>query len=103
MSGASADRMCPGPKRVTLYAAAVIWVAIFGGIALVGLVMLISYGVWLAHKAADVMSEIEVLADRADQLADLLSQIQPPSDLADSARWPSDLIVPEQLQEQPAT
>jgi hypothetical protein len=70
----------------------VIWVAVFGGIALVGLVMLISYGVWLAHKAADVMSEIEVLADRAGQLADLLSQIQPSPDLVDSAGLHSDLI-----------
>jgi hypothetical protein len=81
----------------------VIWVAVFGGIALVGLVMLISYGVWLAHKAADVMSEIEVLADRAGQLADLLSQIQPASDLDGSAGFHSDLMVAEELQEQPAT
>jgi hypothetical protein len=70
----------------------VIWVAVFGGIALVGLVMLISYGVWLAHKAADVMGEIEVLADRAGQLADLLSQIQPSSDLVDSPGLHNDLI-----------
>jgi hypothetical protein len=81
----------------------VVWVLVFGGIALVGLVMLISYAVWLAHKAADVMSELAVLADRADQLADLLSQVQPPLDPADNARWHSDLIVPEDFQEQTAT
>ena len=80
-----------------------IWVAVFGGIALVGLIMLISYGVWLAHKAADVMSELSVLADRAEQLADLLSQIQPPPASVDSERWHSDLIVPEDLEERPAT
>jgi hypothetical protein len=56
----------------------VVWVLVFGGIALAGLVMLICYGVWLAHKAADVMSEVGVLADRAEQLFDLLAQIQPP-------------------------
>jgi hypothetical protein len=56
----------------------VIWVAVFVGIALAGLVMIIAYGVWLAHKAADVMSEVAVLADRADQLADLVAQIRPP-------------------------
>jgi hypothetical protein len=56
----------------------VVWVFVFGGIALVGLVMLIAYAVWLAHKAADVMSEVQVLADRGDQLAGLLGQIQPP-------------------------
>ena len=86
-----------------VYAAAVVWVAVFGGIALVGLIMLISYGVWLAHKASDVLSEIGVLADRADQLAGLLSQIQPPSDMADPARWHSDLILPEERQERSAT
>jgi hypothetical protein len=81
----------------------VIWVLVFGGIALVGLVVLISYAVWLAHKAADVMSEISVLADRADQLADLLSQIQPPPHRAEYARRHSDLIVPEQFEEYYAT
>ena len=55
-----------------------VWVFVFGGIALVGLIMLVAYGVWLAHKAADVMSEVGVLTDRAEQLADLLAQIQPP-------------------------
>lgn len=55
-----------------------IWVLIFGGIALAGVVMLVAYAVWLAHKAADVMSEVGVLVDRTGQLADLLSQIQPP-------------------------
>ena len=34
--------------------------------------------VWLAHKAADVMSEVVVLGDRAGQLMELLSQIQVP-------------------------
>ena len=80
-----------------------IWVAVFGGIALVGLIMLISYAVWLAHKAADVMSELAVLADRADQLADLLSQIQSPPPPAVSGPWQSEVIVPEQLEEQTTT
>ena len=31
--------------------------------------MLIAYAVWLAHKAADVMSEVQVLADRTGQLS----------------------------------
>jgi hypothetical protein len=56
----------------------VVWVFVFGGIALVGLVMLVAYAVWLAHKASDVMSELTVLAERGDQLAGLLGQIQPP-------------------------
>jgi len=56
----------------------VVWVFVFGGIALAGLIMLIAYAVWLAHKASDVMSELGVLADRGDRLADLLGQIQVP-------------------------
>jgi hypothetical protein len=81
----------------------VTWVLVFGGIALVGLVVLICYGIWLAHKAADVMSELAVLADRADQLAALLSQIQSPPTSDVSDRWNSDLIVVEEVQEWPAT
>ncbi len=55
-----------------------LWVLVFGGIALAGLVMLISYGVWLAHKTADVLSEVAVLGERTGQLGDLLAQIQLP-------------------------
>jgi hypothetical protein len=55
-----------------------IWVVIFAGIAVAGLIMVISYGIWLAHKASDVMSEVGVLGDRAGQLMELLSQIEVP-------------------------
>ena len=54
------------------------WVMIFGGIAVAGLIMVISYVIWLAHKASDVMSEVVVLCDRAGQLMELLSQVQVP-------------------------
>ncbi len=55
-----------------------VWVFVFGGIALAGVVMLVCYGVWLAHKAADVLSEVSVVGDRLGQLADLLAQIETP-------------------------
>ena len=55
-----------------------LWVLVFGGIALAGLAMLVGYAVWLAHKAADVMSEVAVLGERTGQLADLLAQIELP-------------------------
>ena len=54
-----------------------VWVLVFGGIALAGLIMVISYGVWLWHKASDLFSELEMLGTRAGELADLVSQIQP--------------------------
>jgi hypothetical protein len=55
-----------------------VWVIVFGGIALAGVVMLISYAVWLAHKASDVWSEVDMLAVRANELAELVGQIEVP-------------------------
>ena len=55
-----------------------IWVLIFAGIAVAGLVMVVSYAVWLIHKASDLMSEVRVLFDHGDQLATLVGQIQVP-------------------------
>ena len=51
------------------------WVLVFGAIALVGVGMLVAYGVWLAHKTADVMSELDVLATRVAELGDLVAQV----------------------------
>jgi hypothetical protein len=59
------------------------WVLLFGLIALGGLIMVISYAVWLWHKASDLFSEIEMLGQRGEELADLLGQIQPMSDNAE--------------------
>ena len=75
----------------------VVWVFVFGGIALAGLVMLIAYAVWLAHKASDVMSELGVLAERGDQLAGLLGQIQVPELSPAGPGRRSDLIEVEKL------
>jgi hypothetical protein len=56
----------------------VVWVLVFGGIALAGLVMLVCYAVWLIHKASDVMSEVRVLVNRGDQLAAIVGEIEVP-------------------------
>lgn len=53
------------------------WVLLFGAIALGGLIVMISYAVWLWHKASDLFSELEMLATRMEELADLLGQIHP--------------------------
>jgi hypothetical protein len=55
-----------------------VWVIVFGGIGLAGLIMLICYAVWLAHKASDLFSELDMLATRADELAELVAQINVP-------------------------
>jgi hypothetical protein len=56
----------------------VVWVIVFGSIGLAGAIMLICYAVWLAHKASDLFSELEMLAVRADELAGLVAQIEVP-------------------------
>lgn len=62
------------------------WVLIFAGIAIVGLATVVSYGVWLAHKLSDVMSEVEMLGTRAEELGELVGQIrfEPAADSAGS-------------------
>lgn len=79
-----------------------IWVFVFGGIALAGIVMLIAYGVWLAHKTADVMSEVRVLGDRTGQLFELLGQIQPPEPSRALAVRDADLTTSVEVSEYPA-
>ncbi len=56
-----------------------VWVFVFGGIALAGLIMLVCYGVWLAHKASDLYSELEMLGTRASELAALVEGIEMPA------------------------
>jgi hypothetical protein len=55
-----------------------LWVVVFVGIALAGLAMLVAYAIWLAHKTADVFSELHVLGEHAGRLADLLGEIRVP-------------------------
>ena len=69
------------------------WVMIFGGIAVAGLIMVISYVIWLAHKASDVMSEVGVLGDRAGQLMELLSQIEVPERRFDAPDRDDDTLL----------
>ena len=79
-----------------------IWVIVFVGIGLAGLIMLISYAVWLAHKASDLFSELDMLAVRAGELSDLLSQITVP----ESARLPdprNDRTISAQIDQVSAT
>ncbi len=69
-----------------------LWVFVFLGIALAGLIMLICYAVWLAHKTSDVMSELVVLGERTGKIVDLLSQIEVP-DVGGPARAADARIV----------
>jgi hypothetical protein len=69
-----------------------IWVIVFVGIGLAGVLMLISYAVWLAHKASDLFSELDMLAVRAGEFADLVAQIQVPES-ASLPDWRDDRTI----------
>ena len=72
-----------------------IWVIVFGSIGLAGAIMLICYAVWLAHKASDLFSELEMLGVRADELAELVGQINVP-ERAFQPDWHSDRTISSQ-------
>jgi len=71
----------------------VLWVIVFAAIAVAGLVMLVCYGVWLAHKTADVLSEGGGLDDRGAQLGELLGQIQAPQAAREPREADGSLLV----------
>ncbi|MGL5405698.1 MAG: hypothetical protein ACRDAX_02745 [Propionibacteriaceae bacterium] len=54
----------------------IIW--IFCVIALAGLVMLVFYAIWMCHKAADLTSELSMMAKNLQQISELASQIKLP-------------------------
>ena len=62
-----------------------LWVLVFALIALAGLVMLVCYAVWLVHKTADLLSEVQVLGEQAGELADLLGGLGSTPSAATSA------------------
>lgn len=53
------------------------WVLVFAGIALLGLVGLVAYAVWLWHKAEDVLSEVEMVGRQAEEILALMDDIAP--------------------------
>lgn len=55
-----------------------IWIWVYLGIALAGLVMLACFAIWLWRKAVALLAEAGVLMERADELFGLLDQIQLP-------------------------
>lgn len=79
-----------------------VWVIVFLGIALAGLVMVICYAVWLAHKASDVWSEVSMLTDRGDELAQLVGQIRVPERIF-QPDWPTDRRIYAQIDDASAT
>ena len=56
-----------------------VWIAIFGALALAGAVAVSIYAVQLMHRAADVRHEIDVTLDRVGQLRGLVDQLELPA------------------------
>ncbi|QGF24846.1 hypothetical protein [Raineyella fluvialis] len=54
-----------------------LWVLVFVGIALLGLVGLVAYVVWLWHKVQDLLSEVDHLGRQAEEILSLLDEITP--------------------------
>ena len=71
-----------------------VWVFVFAGIALAGLVLLACYALWMAHKLSDLVSEFAMVGQRVEELQDLVGQLQiapePPSTRASSGSVDSD-------------
>jgi hypothetical protein len=79
-----------------------VWVIVFLGIALAGAIMCVCYAVWLAHKAADVWSEVDMLAARATEFADLVGRIQVP-ERAYRRDWQNGHVISEEIDDASAT
>lgn len=56
------------------------WWLIFGGIALFGLIQTVVLVWWLWRQGRALVAELHTLAERADQLAGLLSDLHPADD-----------------------
>jgi hypothetical protein len=80
----------------------VVWVVVFVGIGLAGAIMLICYAVWLSHKASDLWSELEMVAVRGDQLADLVNQIKFPERVF-QPDWRPDRTISSEINHTSAT
>jgi hypothetical protein len=80
-----------------------IWVIVFVGIGLAGLLMLISYAVWLAHKTSDLFSELDMMAVRAGELAGLLGQIRVPESPEFQSDWLNDRTISAEIDQASAT
>lgn len=55
-----------------------IWIAVVGGVALLGFLGIAVAAVAVMHKAEDVMAEVAMVRARADELSTLVGQLELP-------------------------
>ena len=65
-----------------------IWIVVFGVIALGGLAMVICFGISLWRKSQALLVEVGTLLERADELAGLLDQLEVLADGEPVRRYP---------------
>lgn len=51
-------------------------VIVLAAIAAAGLLMLVGYAIWLAHKTSDLLAELKVLGNRGAEFGQIVGQIQ---------------------------
>jgi len=56
----------------------VIWIAVVGGVALLGFLGIAVAAVAVMHKAEDVMAEVAMVRARVDELSTLVGQLELP-------------------------
>ena len=55
-----------------------IWIAVVGGVALLGFIGIAVAAVAVMHKAEDVMAEVSMVRARVDELSTLVGQLELP-------------------------
>lgn len=55
-----------------------IWIAVVGGVALLGFIGIAVAAVAVMHKAEDVMAEVAMVRARVDELSTLVGQLELP-------------------------
>lgn len=54
-----------------------IWVLVVVGIAVLGLVGLVAYAIWMWHKIEDLFSEVEMVGRQAEEILSLVDDLAP--------------------------
>ncbi|WOP18346.1 hypothetical protein [Raineyella sp. LH-20] len=54
-----------------------IWVLVVVGVAVLGLIGLASYAVWMWHKIQDLLSEVDMVGRQAEEILSLIDEVTP--------------------------
>lgn len=66
---------------------------VLAAIALAGLLMLVGYAIWLAHKTSDLLAELKVLAKRGGELGQVVGRIELPDRPGDPSGGTGEVVT----------